>query len=56
MATFAGIVPMMVLHAALLPPTAFRLVQFLRLRRRARATLGTGDAFGWIAQVATPSY
>jgi hypothetical protein len=50
----AGVVPMLVLHAALLPLNAVRLVQLLRLRRRARAARGAEDEFGWIARVEAP--
>lgn len=52
--TLAGVLPMMVLHAALLPLNVIRLVQLLRLRRRARASLGRDAEFAWIARVARP--
>jgi len=50
----AGVLPMLVLHAALLPLNIFRLVQILRLTRRARAARGIEDEFGWIAGVERP--
>ena len=51
---FAGVVPVLVLHAALLPLNLLRLVEILRLRRRAIATRADAHAFDWIARVEKP--
>ena len=51
---FADLVPVLVLHAALLPLNLIRLVEILRLRRRAIATRADARAFDWIARVEKP--